>query len=432
MPATSTQSGVLDRTTELDLAPLRLRATQLQGIARAFADRVREGLQAHGQEIRCLPTYLPTAPPIDTHSAPLHGAATDAYVLDLGGSNLRAAVVGLENGRLCLRAGPVERSMPWRAGQAIDANTFFAAHQRTLESLGYADEAGKELPLGYCFSYPAESMPDGDARLIKWTKEIDIPELVGEPIGRRLLQFFRNRSGVSCSRVVVVNDTVASLLSGLEKPGYDAYIGLVAGTGFNIAALFERHGVAKLPPEDELGRLAVNLECGNFTPPWLTVWDDALDQQSLDRGRQRLEKSISGGYLGTLAEIVLGETGLPNAATLARVLSTPWSHPQDRVATAEAIFLRSAKLVAAALAGLGLVLTEQRSIRSVRISAEGGLFWGQVGDRQLFAETTLATLGRLQKSLGLGALDIDCVRQEHANLFGAAMAVLRPEALQRT
>ena len=422
------QSGAW-QPSELDLTPLRLEPRQLRDIARAFADRVREGLSADGHEIRCLPTYLPAAP------SPERSAPTEAYVLDIGGSNLRAAVVGLDNGRLCLRAGPVERSMPWRAGQSLDADAFFAAHRRTLESLGYAEKHGEALPLGYCFSYPAESLPDGDARLIKWTKEIDIAELVGEPIGRRLLHSLNRHSSVRCSRVVVVNDTVASLLSGLEQPGYDAYVGLVAGTGFNIAALFERHGVPKLAAskmdKTDEARLAVNLECGNFTPPWLTAWDETLDRHSLDRGRQRLEKSISGGYLGTLAEIVLGETGLPDAAALARVLSSPASYSERHAAVAEAVFLRSAKLVAAALAGLGLVLTEQTPIRRLRLTAEGGLFWGHVNDRQLFYETALATLQELQSDLKLGDFEVDCVRQEHANLFGAAMAVLRPEALRK-
>ena len=29
----------------------------------------------------------------------------------------------------------------------------------------------EEMPIGYCFSYPAESVLSGDAKLLRWTKE---------------------------------------------------------------------------------------------------------------------------------------------------------------------------------------------------------------------------------------------------------------------
>ena len=32
----------------------------------------------------------------------------------------------------------------------------------------------EEMPIGYCFSYPAESVLSGDAKLLRWTKGVDI------------------------------------------------------------------------------------------------------------------------------------------------------------------------------------------------------------------------------------------------------------------
>ena len=37
----------------------------------------------------------------------------------------------------------------------------------------------EEMPIGYCFSYPAESVLSGDAKLLRWTKGVDIKEMVG-------------------------------------------------------------------------------------------------------------------------------------------------------------------------------------------------------------------------------------------------------------
>ncbi|MEE9368225.1 MAG: hypothetical protein V3V05_05100 [Pontiella sp.] len=36
--------------------------------------------------------------------------------------------------------------------------------------------------IGFCFSYVATIMPDYDGRLLRWTKEIKIPELIGKHI----------------------------------------------------------------------------------------------------------------------------------------------------------------------------------------------------------------------------------------------------------
>ena len=38
----------------------------------------------------------------------------------------------------------------------------------------------EEMPIGYCFSYPAESVLSGDAILLRWTKAVDSKELVGK------------------------------------------------------------------------------------------------------------------------------------------------------------------------------------------------------------------------------------------------------------
>ncbi|MEM1182698.1 MAG: hexokinase [Acidobacteriota bacterium] len=401
-----------DRRLASELGDLELSPPQLADIARALADQVRAGLASDGQEIRCLPAFLPT---LSDDSIP-----ETAYVVDVGGSNVRAAVVSSRGDRPALVAGPVDRPLPRGVEGTLAEQVFFGVQREALEALGH----DAELPLGYCFSYPAEPTPDGDARLLKWTKEIDVPELVGEKVGSRLLRHLRDQhSTVRCSRVAVVNDTVASLLSGLSRPGYDAYVGLVVGTGFNLASFFDAGQVPKLTASS--GRIPVNLESGNFSPPWLTRWDEALDAESQDQGQQRFEKAVSGAYLGTLAEKVLGTPGFSNAAALAQVLSNPHVHPPGHVEVAWLIFRRSAGLVAAGLAGLASVLQDPRPTHSIRVTAEGGLFWSRVAGRSLFAETTLSVLAELQEELKLPqALRFDCGLEDHANLFGAAVAAL--------
>lgn len=41
--------------------------------------------------------------------------------------------------------------------------------------------------IGYCFSYPAKSLLNGDAELIKWTKGVNIAGMEGNPVGEPLV-----------------------------------------------------------------------------------------------------------------------------------------------------------------------------------------------------------------------------------------------------
>ena len=229
------------------------------------------------------------------------------------------------------------------------------------------------MPIGYCFSYPAESMPDGDGRLIIWTKGVEIPSMVGKPVGRPLLDYL-NRDGMKFTGVKVINDTVASLFAGLTKPGYDAYIGLIVGTGTNMASFFDARHITKLGGGHS-GMLPVNLESANFNPPHLTEFDDIVDRNSDKPGRHRFEKAMSGMYLGDILRAVFPDTAFVeklDAQSINNMINYPDIYRDEYVAVASAIYERSAKLVAASLAGLILVLREQNpSLRRFMLTAEG-------------------------------------------------------------
>ena len=66
--------------------------------------------------------------------------------------------------------------------------------------------------IGFCFSYPAEILPNRDGRLLRWTKEIQIPEMVGSCVGMNLVAALEQR-GAGRKSVTVLNDTTATLLA---------------------------------------------------------------------------------------------------------------------------------------------------------------------------------------------------------------------------
>jgi hexokinase len=188
--------------------------------------------------------------------------------------------------------------------------------------------------------------------------------------------------------------------------------------------------------------MAVNLESGNFSPPHLTRFDDAIDRESTNPGRQRFEKAVSGHYLPQLFERILpDQPGFDVRAgagalveyrdqgteadesranrDLSAVIELGLSGGSPRQAgaacgaVAEALLYRSADLVAAALAA---VIDLYAAGSQVGILAEGSLFWGDPKYAPRVSTTLAMLLGKDRSARVL--------RLEDANLIGSAAAAL--------
>jgi len=383
----------------------KLTEKQLTDTADLLAARVAEGLAAEGREIRCLPAWL---------TRPAAGLAGEALALDAGGTNMRAARVRLASGEVVFLAGPAEGSLPTGRDAPIDASEFFDPQAALIREV-----AEGALPLGYCFSYPAEVRPDRDAVLLRWTKEVRVDRVVGRPVGALLGDAFRQDGGALCG-VTVLNDTVAALMAGATLPeaeAADGMIGLIVGTGTNMATFFSKDHLTKLRGCDKAPDLmAVNLESGNFSPTCLVEADERVDDASENPDEHRFEKAVSGVYLGKLlAEEIPGlDRVAARGAAAVTALRDGAAAPDLVRALAAALLDRSADLVAAGLAGLSRFVVPHGG--SVLIQAEGGLFRGAAG----YADRVNRTLTRL-----LGDGTKVCIRStENANIIGAAVAAL--------
>lgn len=372
-----------------------LTLTQLNEIRQALVSRMRDGLQQDGQQLACLPAYL---------APPRHGLRGQALVVDAGGTNVRAALVELGD-QARVSQGPLKGALPDGRHAPVDACQFFGFQADLLRQL----QAPLDLPLGYCFSYPARVEPSGDARLLNWTKGIHVSGVVGQLVGQAL-----RASMGSPGRVKVLNDTVACLLGGAFWAGadYPNYIGLIVGTGTNMATFLPVASVPKLAAGWQ-GPLAVNLESGNFHPPHLHDADDDIDQASDNPGKQRYEKAVSGFYLPQLLQRLCPHLNLPAEATSEVVVE--WAdRPGDEATSLVArwILHRSADLVGAGLAAVADILPPG----AVAVQAEGGLFWKATG----YAARVEETLGRLI----LPGRKFAILQGDEINLIGAAVAAL--------
>ena len=390
---------------------------QLTEIAFAMAEKVTEGLNADGKELKCLPTYVPTT---------IVPGSGKALVLDLGGSKLRSAVVSFSKRSSRIERGPKETVMPWKRNVPFDKTKYLDIQADLLTVL----EPELDLPLGYCFSYPAEPTVDRDAKLINWTKEVLVLNTEGRQVGQMLLEYLRMRDkAIRCSSVTVVNDTIASLFSGLIGPRTDVCIGLIVGTGTNMATFIDYDFIPKLSLRTVgwQGAIPVNLESGNFMPQYRTDWDRQLDEASEDPGQQLFEKMVSGAYLGRLFKAVFPESEFnpsSGAAGLSNLLCGIIPATGNQITTARAIVERSAKLIAASLAGLITMLNKSRTLKTVRIIAEGGLFWAELEGIPYYANLTKLTLESILSTIGLTHVDVDFAKIRNANLIGAALAAL--------
>jgi hexokinase len=394
-----------------------LSTEQLKEIAESLQQKVDSGLARENQEVQCIPTFIyPKASDVEGK----------AVVLDLGGTNYRVASVDFNAGKAVIRP-----ENGFKKDLSIMKTPGFTEEQLFEEQAELIKEIKREeeLPIGYCFSYPAESLQDGDARLLRWTKGVDIPAMVGKPVGKPLMACLNSQSAPPFTGVKVINDTVASLFAGLTRSDYDGYIGLIVGTGTNMATFVPAAKIAKLDKNLATGKLLpINLESGNFIPPHLTNVDHIVDALSDNKGAQRFEKAVSGMYLGEIlkASFPFDEFEKKfDAQKLTTIMGYPDIHKERHVRIARWIYERSARLVAASLAGLTLVLTaNDSSIKRIRLIAEGSLFWSDDRKGINYKDIVNTTLRSLLDSFGHKDVIVDIDKMENANLIGSAIAAL--------
>ena len=250
-----------------------------QDMISTFLSEMEKGLKGEPSSLMMIPTYVGVDGKIP------EGAK--AAVLDAGGTNFRGGIVSIPPKIESKQNQP----MPGTKGE-VDNETFynaFAAEVKRLESLATVKK------IGWCFSYPAEATRELDARLVRWTKNIQAPGIVGQYVGKELLK----RTGGT--EIAIVNDTVATLLAAKATEGgktYSSYLGFILGTGTNTAYVEKNRNIVKTPGLDPNGSMIINAESGGFMKLQQSAFDKAADQKTGNPGFNALEKMIAGAFLG--------------------------------------------------------------------------------------------------------------------------------------
>ncbi len=250
-----------------------------QGLLSAFISEMEKGLKGEPSSLMMIPTFVGVNGKIPEGSS--------AAVLDAGGTNFRGAIVSIPP----KISDKQNQPMPGTKDE-VDEESFYNAFASEVKRL---DGKATCKKLGWCFSYPAEATKDLDAKLVRWTKNIKAPAIVGQYVGKELLK----RTGGE--GIAVVNDTVATLLAAKATEGdktYSSYIGFILGTGTNTAYVEKNKNILKMPGLDPEGSMIINAESGAFDKAPRSKFDEAADAKTGNPGVGLLEKMIAGAYLG--------------------------------------------------------------------------------------------------------------------------------------
>ena len=268
---------------------------------RIFLNDMDNGLAGRESTLEMIPTYIETEQDVPTDRP--------VVVMDAGGTNFRVAVVHFNKDKQPVIEDYQLYDMPG-VDEEVSKEKFFEI------MAGYVgDIVGKSSSIGFCFSYPTEILPNKDGRLIRFSKEIKAPQVKGQMIGENLNTALAAMGFTEPKHVVILNDTVTTLLAGRAAStgrNYDSFVGFILGTGTNCAYVESNRNITKKPDLDPEKSQIINIESGGFGKAPLGTIDMEFDKSTKNPGEYTFEKMISGAYLGPLSLMTIRKAAQEN------------------------------------------------------------------------------------------------------------------------
>jgi hexokinase len=419
-----------------------------RGLVEDLLMEMERGLRGDSSTLPMLPSYIKPVSELPRGKT--------VVALDAGGTNLRAARIRFDGNGKLVEEESRKSSMPGTKGR-ISASDFFSEIADAVHPL----LSGPIDGLGFCFSYPMETLENADARVLMFSKEVDAPEVVGKAMGEGLSAELRKRGAAVPGRVVLLNDTTAALLAGTAEIPADGglnlgprtaggpVIGFILGTGMNVA--YPEVRIPKIGFHDAEAPQIVVCETGNFRTRYLGRLDEAYDAGLKNPGAYTYEKTMAGAYLGGLALFMLkravadGVLALSDPGALGELktlptkdvtsfMRSPYSgegalsalfSKEDRNVVSSATFLCSILIERAALfAAASVAAAVERAgtgfdpLSPVRVAVEGTTFMVVRGLRPAFESYLHLMLS------GSAPRRVVVSPVEQASLYGAAVAAL--------
>uniref|UniRef100_A0A671L099 hexokinase n=1 Tax=Sinocyclocheilus anshuiensis TaxID=1608454 RepID=A0A671L099_9TELE len=302
---TAWASRLADQTRQIaeTLAEFRLTKEQLLEVKKRMRTEIQNGLSKNTQStatVRMLPTYVRSTPDGTENG--------DFLALDLGGTNFRVLLVKIRSGkRRTVEMHNKIYAIPIEVMQSTGEELFDHIVYCISDFLDYMGMKNARLPLGFTFSFPCRQTSLDAGILVNWTKGFKATDCEGEDVVGLLREAIKRREEFDLDVVAIVNDTVGTMMTcAYEEPTCE--VGLIAGTGSNACYMEEMRNIETVDGVD--GRMCVNMEWGAFGDNGClddirTQYDNAVDDLSLNAGKQKYEKMCSGMYLGEIVRNIL-------------------------------------------------------------------------------------------------------------------------------
>lgn len=402
-----------------------------------FIGEMKNGLSGSASSFKMIPTYLSVGGDIPTEKP--------VIVLDAGGTNFRVAVLRFDSEGKPRIESYNKYDMPG-VDEEITSDEFFEVIISYLSPV--LDCSDK---IGFCFSYAAEPAPNMDSVIIAMGKQLKIKGFIGKSLGQGLKDALKKHGMPADKQIVVLNDSVATLLGGKALSGervFDGYIGFILGTGTNTCYTETVENIQKLPL-NTAGSMIINIETGGYANFKRSAIDALHDAGTMDPGRYAYEKMISGRYQGSLLLTMIRKAMQENvfsagfeknleetmtalsAKEIDEFLYYPYGKnklsncccsEQDRTSLyylIDALIERAAKLVLINLASVMIMTgTGKNPCRPVCITVEGSTFYNSKlfqGKLAYYIKKYLNDERRLY---------CEIVKAENATLIGTAIAAL--------
>lgn len=306
---------------------------QLEIICQLLEDEFKRGLHRDtnpAANVKMYPTHIRDQP--TNYQTLGHFAEPEEgkfLALDLGGTNFRVILVEVDGSQFHMDNETYSLSQEIMHGSGSQLFDYIASclHKFVLRR----NLNGHRLPLGFTFSFPCQQDGIAHARLVNWTKGFKCSDVEGRDVVELLREAIERRADLDIEVMAVVNDTTGTLIS-CAYQNRECRVGLIVGTGTNACYMERVDNVHCMHPESaDQSRLAkagsaawrpckqqttvVNTEWGAFGDNGIldfvrVKWDHEIDASSLNEGKQKFEKMISGLYIGELCRRIMLDMAL--------------------------------------------------------------------------------------------------------------------------
>ncbi|KRY17881.1 Hexokinase [Trichinella patagoniensis] len=290
------------------LEPFHVRRETLQVIRDLMVRDFQRGLEvgAPPAASAMLPSFVPVLP---------NGTETGKSLsMDLSGKNLRVLMLQLQGTGEKPQVTTTNFLVPKEVMIGTGVELFDFMVNCLHKFLAENNLLSEELPLGFVFSYPVEMKGIRSAKLLWWTKGFNVKDCLNQDVGT-LLQEALNRKQIKVKVKAIMNDSVAELASAAHCLGKDCTVGVVVGYGCNSAYLEKVSNIKKLDAakyDYHHEYMVIDTEWEEFgrngeLDMIKTTYDKDIDQHSVHKGKQIIDKFTGAFFLGELVRLIIDQ-----------------------------------------------------------------------------------------------------------------------------